>query len=68
MMEKKCKYTETYDPATDSLRIINEDGCEWENGVGYAPDNSFCGECTLICAEACVQRTLIQQHLQEHSI
>ena len=46
-------YTEHYDTSTGSLHIVNEYGCDWDNGVGISPAGNFCGECDMICSDTC---------------
>lgn len=40
-----------------SVHYTNCFGCSWCDGVGVAPDGTFCGECTNIDKEYCVVRT-----------
>ena len=56
-MKKEFSYKEEYDKKTDSLHIVNSDGCDWCDGVGVNPYGCFCGECDFVCKEECVART-----------
>lgn len=57
VVRKGFSYKEEYIKKTDTLHIVNSDGCDWCDGVGVNPNGCFCGECDMISKEECSART-----------
>lgn len=65
VVRKGFSYKEEYDKKTDSLHVVNSDGCDWCDGVGVNPHGCFCGECDMICKEECAARTRLSDDEEE---